>query len=61
MKLTVTINLDNSAFGLTAEDAMIEARRILNSSLLRLEYGGSMLLRDSNGNSVGAAHIDEEK
>lgn len=61
MELVIKINMDGAAF---EENAAEELTTILTNVAahywrLRWEYDNGMLLRDSNGNTVGQAVITE--
>lgn len=70
MKINITINADNAAFeegGLEAEVARIlgELARRLNDGLVNMQLERRMgraplLLRDINGNIVGALEVEED-
>lgn len=60
MKLTVTIQMDNAAFG--ESNRYTEVRLILarvTSGHLILDTPDHLILRDSNGNTVGRAEVSE--
>ena len=59
MKFTLEISCDNAAFGETPDEITEEVRRILEWTAPRLYRAqGSLELRDSNGNKVGAAKFE---
>lgn len=57
--LRITINMDNDAFG---EDPEVEVKRILEDLNQKFAHYGMQdwVLRDINGNSVGAAKVVKE-
>ena len=59
MKYTITITCDNAAF---EDDPGAEVARILRELAKRCEYEGHAapaILRDTNGNKVGQAEVEE--
>lgn len=64
MKFTLTIDCSNAAFGETPQDAADEINRILSwlqpriADGLYCAPGGKVVLRDTNGNTVGAAKFE---
>ena len=62
MTLTITIKMDNAAFGDTDESRKVEAGRILKEYAAKLICGVSTNthnLRDINGNAVGSAVVSK--
>ena len=65
MRLSITMDLDNAAFGDSAEERAAETHRILSAlaleTLLGLEPGDGwgVTLTDSNGNRVGRVELTE--
>lgn len=63
MKLTLTIRMDNAAFGEDGDTRATEAARILRDAAARLEMAGAyergplFALRDANGNTVGEVKL----
>lgn len=66
MRLTLTINMDNAAFGETDADRAYELASILSRLCdrfsaydgLAMTEGQEYVLADTNGNRVGIARID---
>ena len=66
MTLTITIDLDNDAFGQSSSARKWEVRKILDGMLdtdprsihAVIEAGFKGNLRDSNGNTVGAWKVE---
>ena len=59
MNVTITVNMDNAAFGDTAEDQKDELSRILTTAMDKFNGSDDVTLRDFNGNVVGKLTVTE--
>ena len=59
MNVTITVNMDNAAFGDTAEDQKDELNRVLTTAMDKFNGSDDVTLRDFNGNVVGKLTVTE--